>query len=133
MKTKLLMTSSALLMAILGVGTTFLPQEILAHYGAVASPPLELPIQILGAVYLGFAALNWTARSNLVGGIYGRPIALANVVHFAVVAITLVKVLVASTSKPIEFIVGAVIYTIFAIWFGLVMFTHPLRNKNATI
>lgn len=127
------MTLSALFMAILGVGATFFPQEILAHYGMLSSASHVLPVQILGALYLGFAVLNWTARSNLIGGIYSRPVALANVLHFAVVAITLLKALVATASKPIEIIIGSVIYTIFTIWFGWIMFTHPIRKENAGV
>jgi hypothetical protein len=130
MNTKLLMSLSAAFMAILGVATTFLPQEILAQYGVRATAPLVLPIQILGALYLGFAALNWTARSNLIGGIYSRPVALANLLHFAVVAITLVKALLAGASRPPEISAAAAIYTAFAVWFALVIFTHPIEIKK---
>src|SRR5271165_1534786 len=79
------MSLSALFLAVLGIGTSFMPQEILAHYGTRATGPAVLAIQIAGALYLGFAILNWTARSILIGGIYARPVALGNFLHFAIV------------------------------------------------
>ena len=83
------MTASALVMGALGLAATFLPQEIAAYLGA--STTLPLLIQILGALYLGFAMLNWMARTSLIGGIYSRPVASGNLVHFVVGALALAK------------------------------------------
>jgi hypothetical protein len=125
MKTKALMSLSALLMAVLGLCASFLPQEILSYSGADPGKGLGvLLIQVVGALYLGFAMLNWMARANLIGGVYSRPVAMGNFVHFAVVAITLLKAIPGNSgSAPI--IAGAAVYTAFAVWFGLVVFTHP--------
>ncbi len=129
MNSRALMVSSALYMAVLGVMATFFPQEISAHAGA-RPEGLAVPIvQIAGALYLGFAALNWMARANLIGGVYSRPVALGNFVHFAVVAIALSKALIAEP-RALEIIVGAVAYSAFAVWFGLVLFTHPIRTAT---
>jgi hypothetical protein len=126
MNTRLLMSSSALFMAVLGIVGSFLPQESLAHFGARPDPPLVLLVQIGGALYLGFAILNWMAKGVLIGGIYSRPVALGNFLHFAVVAIILLKALLGGF-KPIEIIAGAAVYSLFGVWFGLVLFTHPIR------
>ena len=83
------MTASALVMAALGLAATFLPQEIAAYLGA--STTLPLLIQILGALYVAFAMLNWTAKDSLIGGIYNRPIAIGNLVHFLIAALALGK------------------------------------------
>jgi hypothetical protein len=131
MKTTLLMSSSALFMAAMGVIASFLPQEIAAHFGAPADSHFVLMVQVGGAVYLGFAILNWMAKAILIGGIYGRPVALGNFIHFAVTAIVLLKALAAG-SRGAEIIAGAVIYSTFAGWFGLVLFTHPrLSAQNS--
>jgi hypothetical protein len=124
MKTTLLMSSSAVFMAAIGVIASFLPQEIAAHFGAPPDAHFVLVLQVGGAVYLGFAILNWMAKAILIGGIYGRPVALGNFMHFAVAAIVLLKALAAG-SRGAEIIAGAAIYSIFAVWFGLVLFTHP--------
>lgn len=121
------MSLSALLMAILGVLATFVPQEILDYSDSHPEGLLLLIVQITGALYMGFAILNWMARSNLIGGIYNRPVATGNFLHFAMVALLLLKALMVQQS--IEIVVGAVVYSAFAIWFGLTLFTHPIQNK----
>ena len=126
MNTRMLMGASALFMAILGVAGSFLPQEILAVAGARPEGPGVLSIQITGAVYLGFAILNWMARANLIGGIYSRPVAVGNFVHFAVAAVVLLKALLAGHNGA-GIMVGAAAYSAFAVSFGVVLFTHPIR------
>jgi hypothetical protein len=126
MKTKALMSSSALLMAVLGIAGTFLPEEILSHSVADARGTGVLLVQIAGALYLGFAMLNWMARANLIGGIYSRPVAMGNFLHFAMVAIALLKALLGGLrAQPV--LAGAAVYSVFAVWFGLVVFTHPAK------
>lgn len=125
MRSRLLMSISAIYMALLGLAASFLPQEILAYIDAdVEHLPVVL-VQITGALYLGFAFLNWMARGVLIGGIYSRPLALGNFMHFAVVTIVLLKA--AMTEAITVIMVGAVIYALLAAWFGLVLFTHPVK------
>jgi hypothetical protein len=88
MSTKLL---SALFMGVLGAAASFLPQEIATRFGVQADTHAFLLLQIVGALYLGFAILNWMAKDVLMGGIYSRPSALGNFLHFAVVSIVLLK------------------------------------------
>jgi hypothetical protein len=126
MKTQALMSLSAILMAALGLCASFLPQEILSYSGADPRGLGVLPVQIAGALYLGFAMLNWMARANLIGGIYSRPVAMGNFLHFAVVAVTLLKAGLAGMRTEI-LLGGAVVYSVFAVWFGLVVFTHPTK------
>jgi len=127
--TKLLMSLSAVFMAAAGLAATFLPQEILVRLAVAPSGATLLVVQVLGALYLGFAAMNWMARSNLTGGIYSRPVAIGNLLHFAVVAITMMKAVAGGSLRSNEATVGCVVYSAFAIWFGVVVFTHPIRNK----
>jgi len=47
--------------------------------------------QLLAAAWLGVAALNWLQRNVVLGGIYGRPIVLANVALYFVSAMSLVR------------------------------------------
>ena len=49
--------------------------------------------QLLAAAGLGIAALNWLQRSALLGGIYGRATVSANVVVYAVSALSLLRAL----------------------------------------
>ena len=122
------MSISAVFMGALGVVASFLPQEIAAHCGARPDVCTVLAIQIAGALCLGFAILNWMARAVLIGGIHSRPVALGNFLQFAVVAIILIKALLGGL-RATGIIVGAAIYSLFSIWFGLVLFTNPSDSR----
>lgn len=128
MKTRILMSASAVLLGAVGVALSFLPQELLVAAGMAAEPGAVILAQVLGAAYLGFAMLNWMARGVLIGGVYARPVALGNFLHFAVVAIVLVKALVA---EPVTAgsAVAAGLYVLFAVWFGGALFTHPAPTR----
>ena len=129
MRTSLLMTVSAMTMFILGIGLTFLPQETLVYLGIDPVPMMVLLLQVTGALYLGFALLNWTARASLIGGIYSRPVAIGNFAHFLVAAITLVRFVIGG-ERSIFVILITVVYAVLAGWFALVLFTHPIRAKS---
>ncbi len=115
-------------MGTIGIAASFLPQEIAARLGAQPVPYVVLVLQIAGALYMGFAILNWMARDALIGGIYSRPVALGNFLHFAVVAIILFRAL-SKGDRAGELVAAAVIYAIFGIWFGLVLFRQPTLAK----
>ncbi len=85
------MAISATFMAVLGLSATFLPQEALAYAGYPAKGLAVVFVQVTGALFLGFAFLNWMARGTLIGGIYSRPVAMGNFMHFAMVTIVLVE------------------------------------------
>jgi hypothetical protein len=118
------MILSAALMAIMGLAASFTPQEVLGLHGTVPDNATVLLVQMAGAVYLGFAMLNWTARGILIGGIYARPVALGNLLHFTMVAITLIKAAIEFAVVPLG--VSAAVFSVFAIWFGLVVFRPPV-------
>lgn len=131
MNTKLLMISSALTMGIVGIFLEFIPQEVLNYFGSQPTGTSTLLMQLTGALYLGFAMMNWMAKTVLIGGIYARPLAMGNFVHFIVGALALLKYgYSASTSVTVWLI--AIIYSLLAILFGVVFFTHPLKPMNVS-
>ncbi|GAB3642665.1 hypothetical protein GCM10027423_33010 [Spirosoma arcticum] len=119
------MMSSALFMGLLGIATSFLPDELLNHNSIRGANPLF--VQVTGALYLSSASINWTAKSVLIGGIYARPIALGNFIHFSIGAIVLGKSLVADGETIISWVVS-VPYVLFALLFGLVLFGNPINK-----
>lgn len=129
MNTKLLMMSSALLMGISGVLLEFFPHEVLNYLGDNSGGVVALFVQLFGGLYLGFAITNWMAKTVLIGGIYARPLALGNFLHFVVGALALVKYALATQSSAAVWAV-TIIYSLFAVLFGIVLFTHPIK-KNA--
>lgn len=123
MQTRMLMSTSAVIMGVLGLGASFLPQEFLLFVGYRDERLPVVLIQIIGGLYLGFGFLNWMARGVLIGGIYGRPLVMGNFMHFAVVAIVLAKLLM-DHATPLVLLYAAT-YSVVAVWFGFVLFTHP--------
>jgi hypothetical protein len=132
MNTRLLMTASALVMGLLGLFFEFLPHELLDYTGAAAANPAAPVMQIAGALLLGFAMTNWMARGVVIGGIYARPLAMGNFVHFLVGALALLKFAFSGPNMSIIW-ATAIIYSLFAVLFGIVSFTHPAAVKLANI
>lgn len=131
MNTKFMMTASAVFFGIMGIAFSFFPQEILSQLGIALDELMTLCLQVLGAMYLGFAMLNWMTKSSIIGGVYNKPIAMANFIHFVVAGLALIKGATAILELPMIIWVIAAVYGIFAVTFGLVMFRHPLKEKTS--
>lgn len=127
MYTRALMMSSATFMAVAGLATSFAPLEVLSMHGSTPDNATLLLIQMMGALYLGFAMLNWMARGVIMGGIYARPVAAGNFLHFAMVGVTLTKA--AFVFEVVPLAISAFVYSFFAVWFGIVMFRPPVPKN----
>jgi hypothetical protein len=124
MNTRLIMSLTSMSMGLSGLLLTFLPQEAANAFGWALGNTIVL--QIMGALYFGFAMLNWMSKANLIGGIYNRPLAVGNATHFFIGALALIKF---SPKTPL--LVGlAITYSILAIAFGYILFTHPVRESK---
>ena len=130
MNTKSLMTLSAIILALIGISLIFLPKEILDYLELSVSGTLQLLMQIIGSFYFALAILNWMSKGSLIGGIYGRPIAMANLTHFVIAGLALIKGVLANPSLSYVIWSIAIIYSIFAIFFGTVAFRHPVSENN---
>lgn len=128
--TKVLMTLSSVLMAFSGLALTFLPEEIIAYFFIGDNPELAILFQVLGSLYFSFAMLNWMARANLIGGIYSRPVSIANFTHFFVGGMALLKAAWHLNTNSLW--IAGVIYLVLTILFGLVVFTHPAARAVKT-
>ena len=124
------MILSATFLALAGVATAFFPDRVLGMHDTVPDNATLLLIQMMGALYLGFAILNWSARGVIIGGIYARPLALGNFLHFMMVAITLIKA--AIVHGVFQLAMSATVFSVFAIGFGIVLFTSPARRPEET-
>lgn len=130
MNTKILMTSSALFFAVIGIVLSFLPDEIMYYLNVQPNIISSLFLKILSALYLGFGMLNWMAKGTLIGGIYNKPIAIGNLMHFGVGAIALVKVASKIQTHSEIIISFTVIYVIYTALFAYVFRTHPTKTKK---
>ena len=130
MNTKLVMTLSAIIMATIGILASFIPHEILTFIGLPTNQPLPLLIQVIGAMYFAFAMLNWMSKGSIIGGIYNRPIAIANWTHFVIAGLALIKGILSNPSLSYIIWSIAIIYSTFAILFGIVAFNHPVTENK---
>lgn len=121
MNTRVLMGGSAVVMAILGLVGSFGPAELLGAAGARSTDGLKLLVQVLAALYLGFAMLNWMSKDAVIGGIYGRPTTMANLLHFFAGGMALLKGAAREPGAGALWVL-AVVYGVFAVGFGLVAF-----------
>jgi hypothetical protein len=129
MNSKYIMAASAILLGFLGLAVSFLPKEILMNAGISSNEALILLVQIAGALYIGFAIMNWMAKAVLIGGIYAKPLAMGNFTHFFIAAIALLKAATHHPGSPYWWM-AAIVYSLFAILFGKILFTSPLKKRE---
>lgn len=129
MNTKLILASSAVLLAILGLILNFLPSEIALLFSMQVILPFQWFLQLMGALYFAFAMVNWMAKGAAIGGIYNKPVAIGNFTHFTIGALSLVKVVAAETQVHIIVWILAALYCLFAILFGIIFFGKGLPPK----
>ena len=107
-----------------------MPNEVMEYLNIVSNTITILFLNLLSALYLGFGLLNWMAKGTLIGGIYNKPIAIGNLMHFGVGAIALFKVVFNIQTHPEIIISLTVVYVIFAILFAYVFLTNPTKREK---
>ena len=127
MNTKILMLASAIVMALAGLAASFLPHELLSALNAPSTGATPVLIQLLGALLIAFAMVNWMGKDSLIGGIYQRPVAIGNLLHFVTGALALAKFVIRG-GAPTALIVAAVVYAVFAIAFAKIVFWSPVKR-----
>ena len=130
MNAKSLMTLSAIILALTGIILIFFPKKILDYFELNISDTVSLLMQITGSFYFAFAMLNWISKGSIIGGIYNRPIAIANLTHFVIAGLVLIKGILSYSSLSYIIWSIAMIYSIFAILFGIVAFNHPVSENK---
>ena len=130
MNTKILMVTSSLALGLAGIVASFAPSELLRGLGSPSAAPVPVLIQLLGGVYLAFALTNWTAKDNVIGGIYSRPLSLGNSVHFLTGSLALAKQQF-SQGVSLPLVVVLIVYAVFAICFLWLVFGRGAACKVA--
>lgn len=131
MNRKYLMIASAIVMGIIGLLLLFMPGETFILLGQPTIDVLLPFMQLAGSLYLGFAILNWMAKTILIGGIYAKPLSLGNFTHFLIGGLTLIKMAMDGNPTSIFIWVLTVFYIVFAVAFGFISFKSPkLQVKN---
>ena len=121
MNTKILMTSTSLVLALAGALTLFAPDLILTLMNVTVAAQLMVLIQLLGALCFSFALMDWTAKDSAIGGIYARPVSLGNFSHFFTGTLVLAKQLIA-TKFSLPILLVTLVYAVFAVIFYWLVF-----------
>ena len=131
MNTKLLMTSSSIVLGLAGLFALFLPDVLLSSQGVAATGVMPVLVQLMGALYFSFALMNWTAKDSVIGGIYARPVSLANFSHFFAGALLLLRY---QLSNPIHLFILAVliVYAVYAVCFYWLVFRATGIQPSST-
>lgn len=117
-------------MGLLGIILSFMPNEVLETLGQAPSGTLILTLQLTGGLYFGFAMTNWMAKTVLIGGIYARPLSIGNFSHFFIAGLAFIKASLNSNTASTYTYILTLIYVLFAILFGYVFITHPIKKAD---
>lgn len=117
MKANVLLAASGIVYGAAGMALIFAPQEALAALHATGAPIDILVLQLLGSALFGFAMLNWMNRFATIGGIYGRPLVVANLGHTMTAALLALQALRRGASGPLLWTI-IIVYGVLALAFG---------------
>jgi hypothetical protein len=87
-----LLSASAVVYFAAAIPLMFAPEETSALLGGSAAGGQIALLQVLGSALFGFALLNWSNRFSRLGGIFGKPLILANLAHAMTAFLLLVRV-----------------------------------------
>ena len=85
--------------------------------------------QLVGAGWLAIAGLNWLSKSTLIGGIYGRPLVMANLVVYFIGSMVLLRALRDPATPPALWWVAAP-HVVMAGVYGVVLFRGPFEPRQ---
>lgn len=125
-KPNLLLTLSACAYFVVSVALLFTTEELLGFAGAVGTVLEVALLQLLGAALFGLAMLNWMSRYSRIGGIFGRPLVIANFASAFIATMMLVH-LWREDRLSTPLMCALVFYAVLALAFGAKLFL-PARE-----
>lgn len=122
-------TASALVLAAGGMALLFGAEEILARAMPGTTAGSTVLGQLVAAGWLAIAGLNWNQRQTIIGGIYGRPLVLANFALYMVSAFSLAHPAMAG-GAPRAFGPLAVLFGAFALLYAMLLLRGPFGAER---
>jgi len=123
----LITRASAVLLALGGLVLLFASDAVLPRLVPGFPPAGGWLGQLLGAAWLGVAALNWASQPSLLGGIYGRPVVLTNAALYFIAATVLLKIVVRPDAPVVLWLVTVPI-ALFAVIYTWLLFRGPFER-----
>lgn len=128
--TQTLLIASTIFNGMMGLLTSFLPQEVLKINDLPTSPTNVLFLQILSAFYIGLAMINYLSKDAAIGGIYNRPILMGNIAYHGIASIALVKFAFRQDIFSATLITLTVVYCVLSIGFLKLFFVGPDKHTS---
>jgi len=127
--TRPLQILSAAVLGACGIVTLFAPEVFLSAISMANVVP-HWPMQLLAAAWLALAMFDWMTMGFTMGGIYGRPVVMTNFTHYFVAALSSLRpALATGNAGPIGV---TLIFGIFAVAYGILLFSSPTKGSGAT-
>lgn len=124
MSSTLVSRVSAAVLLLAGLALLFAPDAVLPRL-IPDYPTTALWLgQLLGTAWLGVAALNWSSRATILGGIYGRPIVLANVAIYFIGALVMLSA-AARAKLPAAVWIAVALAVVLAVAYGWLFWRGP--------
>ena len=127
---KLVMTTSGILLLLWGLALIFLPKEVLTYNNLFPFKPLQLMLSLLGAYSFSLGLMNWLYRKNPIGGIYQRPVVVANLSHFFIAGMALLQALMTGRYLPPLAWIVAFVNIGYAVCFCILLFNPSFGNRK---
>jgi len=112
---KYLLTTLAVFLFLQGIGNSFFTKEFIDLLSLQQNNLTILILQLLGATQLAWGMLNYMCRNHKYGGIFGRPLLLANLAFLIVSGMALLRMLLPGDLEPFyPFLLLTALYWLFA-------------------
>lgn len=129
---KYILTISALIYLLFGLGISFFPEETGRIFGTASQYGVDLLLmKVIGSLFFGFGVINFMSRNTTVGGIYGRPITLGNAMVSMIIASQFLKFNVYQDGVGAHFWIVAIIFTMLSLSFIYLFFRTPKSGSNS--
>lgn len=105
--TRGVLATSALGLGAVGVAALFMPEAVGTFFGLATTGGVGM--QVAAAGFLALAALNWMGRGAIYGGIFGRPIIVANLMFGGVSSLSSISALLDGRAEPRLWLLAALL------------------------
>jgi hypothetical protein len=119
-----LLTVSSLVYFAMGLPLLFAPDNLLTMLGRPVDSFEVATLELLGCATFGFGMLNWMSRFSTIGGIFGRPLVVANFAYAGSAAMLLVRFDLISRLGW-SFAIVAALFGVIAVSFAVRMYKAP--------
>lgn len=128
--TNRLLVAASACYAAAGLPLLFAADQVMAQFDGGASAVAHWIAGLLGGALTAFALLNWVQRHTLMGGIYGRPLLIANLLLLSNITFSSLRMWRADhlALYAVTGVIGAMLFAAF----GRLFFRNPAALRDTT-